>query len=475
LPTEGELDLSTKWKTKPVLCKSCGIALPGRVRRIGRIDLCEDQACLIKALEHSAKRINVGPNEVKCAWPECDNYLPAGVYNSALPELGCSPSCYQELREKRDLLVCEYIKCARQFRGRKREGRRTFCCTKHRAAQAQEEFMATTCGSFRPLVEQYLEFAKLRVKTINTVRSGLALFCRFLQEENIADLESVGPVTITDFLGWGDQKKVPTVWNAIWTISGFMKWLIGTGQRMGGNPVVPRFHSRRKAKRLPRPYAEAEMAYIWRLLDERGDTVCKLAVAIGEETGLRISEIANVRLQDVDLEKQRLFVRLPNKTNCEGLVPFHDKTRRLAQLWLSERRSDVNHDHLLHDRRGRKFRKATLHFNISIVLCKSVRGIKRNETGLERWSTHRLRHTMASRLVRGGADASAIMAIGRWASFSSMLGYSQVDEETKSRGYHEAMERAKRESSAPKRVNTAFKKGLKNDPGSAMHLKQQDL
>ena len=65
---------------------------------------------------------------------------------------------------------------------------------------------------------------------------------------------------------------------------------------------------------------------------------------------------------------------------------------------------------------------------------------------------------MATRLVAGGANSAAIMAIGRWATFSAMQGYSQVDDVVKSRGYNEAMARAKQNRIQPTKAKSSFRK-----------------
>jgi len=55
---------------------------------------------------------------------------------------------------------------------------------------------------------------------------------------------------------------------------------------------------------------------------------------------------------------------------------------------------------------------------------------------------HRMRHTMATKLAKGGASCSTIMGVVGWSSYSAMVGYVGIDEEDKERGYTEAMERA---------------------------------
>ena len=55
-----------------------------------------------------------------------------------------------------------------------------------------------------------------------------------------------------------------------------------------------------KYDRNPRPYTQEEVRQVWQILQERGDALAQLAVAIGEEAGLQIGEVANLRLGDVN-------------------------------------------------------------------------------------------------------------------------------------------------------------------------------
>jgi site-specific recombinase XerD len=61
--------------------------------------------------------------------------------------------------------------------------------------------------------------------------------------------------------------------------------------------------------------------------------------------------------------------------------------------------------------------------------------------GLDEWSTHRLRHTMASNLASGGASITTIMGAGRWKSVSSMMIYTKNNEANARRNYDDAMRR----------------------------------
>ena len=443
------------------ICEVCGEAVPGFKNWRSRIVLCDKAECMEKAKKvGNGGRQVVEPNQLKCAWPDCNNFVPAGLYWPTAKGLTCSKRCYQQSKRKYQQLTCANPKCARTYRGRSVKGRLTFCGPECRDDYAREQ-VADRCGNFRPVYDEFIAYAREQVRYLKAVRSGVSLFLLFLTEKGIVTLDEVEATTISRFLEWGDETGRPAVWNAIWPVSALFRWLYNTGRRKLPNPVDTKFHSRKKAKRLPRPYSEEEMAYIWEILDKRGSTMIKAAIAIGEESGLRISEIANLRVSDVDLKHQRLFVRTPNKTMTEAYVPFHDKTVKWVGAWLKERDQNLDHDHLFVNTYGGPATKPSLHHAIACTLCKVHNGRRVNDDGLESWSNHRLRHTMASRLVEGGADAAAVMAVGRWACEASMLGYAKVSEQKKSSSYREAMNRAMENRKRAPKISSSFRKYLK--------------
>jgi integrase len=263
----------------------------------------------------------------------------------------------------------------------------------------------------------------------------------------------VTPKVITQYIAW---------WNAagrgvakVSYIKTFFNWAIPMGYREQANPVINSFHNPRRKKGEPRPYSPKEMENIWTLLDERGDARVRFAVAIAEEAGLRRAEICRLRVQDIDVTTQRCFVRLPNKPNRERYALFGEKTKRRFEAWMKERDPACGHDALLYNEHGKKQVSAqALTRYMNLTLCRTYLGQQVNKTGLDRFSLHRLRHTMATNLVRGGADMKTVMANGGWKSYDAACGYAAPDLQVARRGYHDAMRRvqAKKQTARQTRI-----------------------
>lgn len=264
------------------------------------------------------------------------------------------------------------------------------------------------------------------------------------------------PRTITEYLSGGNGKD-GRVLRRQWTISRisvFMSWLIHEGHIKGPNPVLAQLHHPIKERRLPRPYTEEQLKNIWRILQKRGDALSRLAVAIGEETGLRILETANIRLPDVDRKAHRIFVRLPNKTMQERWVPYHEKTRRYLEDWLKERDSSCTHDFLFHNIRGGPMTHTSLWRHLRVIFDGYITKLRKTyDEVFVGFKYHRLRHSTASRLANYGIDAATLMAVDGWRSWDTMYGYVKIQPETVQVSYQDArkeIRKASREESNPR-------------------------
>jgi integrase/recombinase XerC len=106
---------------------------------------------------------------------------------------------------------------------------------------------------------------------------------------------------------------------------------------------------------------------------------------------------------------------------------------------MAERDPNTGHNHVITNMTGGPPSVQSLHEEFQRTLCKTYHGKTIHEVGLDKWSTHRLRHTMASNLASAGADLATVMAAGGWVNTDSIAGYVEIPVERARRGYEEAM------------------------------------
>jgi integrase len=232
---------------------------------------------------------------------------------------------------------CTY--CKKLFTKRHTQRSMPFCKMEHFYAWRRQQTDEKKVGAFAPMLQDFMADCVPRFlapSSFNDVRCNLAAFFHFLRRRRIRSLESVNPRVISSFLADLKKTRKKSAGKVVGNIRLFFDWLIINRKRKTANPVIPKFHTQTQVTRLPRPYEAKELQLIHSLIEETGDLRLQLAIAIGEESGLRISEVCNLRLSNVDLEKQQLFVRLPNKTNTERYAPFHTRAKNALAAWLNE-------------------------------------------------------------------------------------------------------------------------------------------
>jgi integrase/recombinase XerD len=138
-------------------------------------------------------------------------------------------------------------------------------------------------------------------------------------------------------------------------------------------------------------------------------------------SGLRISELCALTLQQVDLENG--FVRVFGKGSKERVVPLGDKARDALQAYLGSGRPRLVKPHtgseLFISERGRAISRKTLW-----VIVKATA----RRAGIERpVKPHLLRHSFATHLLGGGADLRAIQEMMGHASIGTTQIYTAVE------------------------------------------------
>jgi integrase/recombinase XerD len=138
-------------------------------------------------------------------------------------------------------------------------------------------------------------------------------------------------------------------------------------------------------------------------------------------TGLRVSELVSLQLNDVNLETRVLVAR--GKGNKERLVPIGAPAADAVKAYLRSARERLLHarrskDLFVTPRGGRMTRQG-----FAKLLGRYARGagIKR------RISPHKLRHSFATHLLEGGADLRAVQAMLGHADVATTQIYTHVD------------------------------------------------
>ncbi len=152
-------------------------------------------------------------------------------------------------------------------------------------------------------------------------------------------------------------------------------------------------------------------------------------------TGMRLSELVNLRINDIDFSQQALKVL--GKRNKERIIPISPDFSHLLQEYISERSAEfpgVKAEHLFLTSSGKKV--------YARLVYRVVHSFLSMVTTVEKKSPHVLRHTFATHMLNRGADLNAIKELLGHANLSATEVYTHNTFEKLKSVYKQAHPRA---------------------------------
>ena len=162
-----------------------------------------------------------------------------------------------------------------------------------------------------------------------------------------------------------------------------------------------RFGRPNTSRKLPNILNKKQLLALFEQID---DVHVFMGCIIALFCGLRISEVCNLKKQDIDLESEKVFVR-QGKGSKDRIVMLPTKVKPLIEKWF---RLETESEYFIsgyYDRKYPKtilskyFRKYLKKAGLCVETFKTVQGQQRYA-----YSFHTLRHTYATYLLEKGVD-----------------------------------------------------------------------
>jgi integrase/recombinase XerD len=138
-------------------------------------------------------------------------------------------------------------------------------------------------------------------------------------------------------------------------------------------------------------------------------------------TGVRVSELATIRVQEIDLDER--LVRVFGKGSRERMVPLGGAAAEAVGRYLREVRPGLDRGEgrgiLFLSRRGTPLTR--------VAVWGLVRDAARRAGIRKKVSPHTLRHTFATHLLEGGADLTVVQELLGHADISTTQIYTHLD------------------------------------------------
>ena len=261
----------------------------------------------------------------------------------------------------------------------------------------------------------YLLFDKnYSLNTINSYLTDIYDLLIFIKkdvkEEKI--LFNLKEQDIRDYLKHLNKNNITTrsIARKISTLKTYYKFLIIT-KKITNNPlefiIVPK-----QAKALPKVLSVEEVLNLLDIpLNDAYDYRNKAMIELMYATGLRISELINLTLSNIDLDLN--IVKTIGKGNKERIIPMGDYATEYLKKYIYNYRSffikKQNNDYIFLNKSGTKMSRQ-MFFKIiqKIALGKNIK---------TKFSPHTLRHSFATHMLEYGADLRTIQ---------ELLGHSNI-------------------------------------------------
>jgi len=259
--------------------------------------------------------------------------------------------------------------------------------------------------------------------------------------------DGVDRLTLRSFMGWCLRKGLSrrTIARKLSAVRGFFRFL-HLEDRLPINPARA-VRAPKSEKRLPGHLSRGEMDVIFRLAEARAaentlqGTRALLILELLYGSGLRLSELHGLNLEDLDTDRSQVKVR--GKGRKERIVPLTPRALQALGRYGPRRAEaaspcseDPSRDSsaLLRNARGGRLSRRSIQRSVRNVLEKAA-----SHQGL---SVHSLRHSFATHLLDAGADLMAVKELLGHVSLSTTQIYTHTSTERLKRVYKQAHPRS---------------------------------
>jgi integrase/recombinase XerC len=292
----------------------------------------------------------------------------------------------------------------------------------------------------------YIQFEKrYSPHTVNAYRNDIDQFYDFSDKKygivNIGDVNHmIIRSWIIDLIEHGLSAR--SVNRKLTSLKSFYKFLNSKG--ILEQDPMQRIISPKTSKRLPVFIEKEKMDTLFMDIDFGTGfqgARNRLILEMLYDTGMRLSELINLKVKDIDFHHSTLKVL--GKRNKERLIPFSDKFASQLKKYLQERSLFLEKtEDFVHSVNDSLFFTNTCRDLYPKFVYRIVTAYLGEITTLSKKSPHVLRHTFATHLLNNGAELNAVKELLGHASLAATQVYTHNTIGKLKKIYHQAHPKA---------------------------------
>lgn len=288
----------------------------------------------------------------------------------------------------------------------------------------------------------YLHYLKvergLSENTINSYGIDLKLFLEYLRENEIPSFKQVNKEVIVNYMQAekNNNKANSSILRSVSSLRKFFQYL--AQEKIIEKDPMLLIDTPKKKQHLPQVLTKEEVEKLLhspntgQVLGLRDRAMLELMYA----TGLRISEIINLKLEDLHLTMGTL--QTLGKGHKERIVPVSDEAIKWINRYLEEARPKLlkqkRSNYLFLNFHGNNLTRQGVWKNLKAEVRKA--GIQKNIT------PHTLRHSFATHILENGADLRIVQELLGHADISTTQIYTHLSNKQLADIYNRAHPRA---------------------------------
>lgn len=273
------------------------------------------------------------------------------------------------------------------------------------------------------IIQEFLDYIQHQKRyspyTVTSYETDLIAFFDFIQKE-YGEIETISSSIVRTWLvSLKEQKfEAKSINRKISTLKSFFKYQLRCG-KIEDSPMTT-IGTLKVSKRLPSYVEEKDTATLFQYVEFpdtwEGKTE-KMLLDIFYQTGMRLSELINLKESDVD--KTNSQIKVLGKGNKQRIIPATNDLLRKIDAYLEHKRIVIvksGSAELLINKKGDKLNATSVY--------KIVKKYLSIVTTNKKKSPHILRHTFATHLTNNGADINSVKELLGHSSLASTQVYT---------------------------------------------------